>query len=325
MGRKLFGQVDSHLRQAFPHAADQLLGGCSCLLFGDFGQLPPVMDLPLYSSLSRSSLSDLGRTAYQMFDKAVILAQVMRQNGGDPEQVIFRNILLTLRDGNLTTSQWQHLMTRTPARVSDHSSFSDALHLLPTVGEVADYNLCKLRACGQPVAEIMAVHTGPRAHQASADEAGGLQPVVHLPHGARVMLTSNLWVEMGLVNGAIGTAVAICYQQGGPPDLPVAVMVHFDSYSGPTFQSNVVSIVPQRKSWMQGGVTCSRLQLPLKLAWAITIHKAQGLTLDKAVINIGKKEFCAGLTFVAISRVRPKVKVHDVHQIDLEDGSIQGN
>ena len=111
VGRKLFGQVDSRLRQAFPHAADQVLGGCSCLLFGDFGQLPPVMDLPLYSSLSRSPLSDLGRTAYQMFDKAVILAQVMRQNGEDPEQVIFRDTLLSLRDGNLTTSQWQHLMT----------------------------------------------------------------------------------------------------------------------------------------------------------------------------------------------------------------------
>ena len=43
---------------------------------------------------------------------------------------------------------------------------------------------------------------------------------------------------------------------------------------------------------------------PLKLAWAITIHKAHGLTLDKVVIDIGKEEFSAGLTFVACSRVR---------------------
>ena len=44
-------------------------------------------------------------------------------------------------------------------------------------------------------------------------------------------------------------------------------------------------------------------QLPLKLAWAVTIHKAQGLTLDKVVINVGKKEFSLDLTFVACSRV----------------------
>ena len=50
-------------------------------------------------------------------------------------------------------------------------------------------------------------------------------------------------------------------------------------------------------------LNCSRLQIPLKLAWAITIHKAQGLNLDKVVIDIGK-EFSADLMFVACSRVR---------------------
>jgi len=44
--------------------------------------------------------------------------------------------------------------------------------------------------------------------------------------------------------------------------------------------------------------------LPLKLAWTVTIHKAQGLTLNKVAVDIGKKEFCAGLTFVAISCVK---------------------
>ena len=79
VGRKIFGQVDQRLRQAFPQCGNKILGGRSCLLFGDFGQLPPVMDLPLYTSVSRSSLSDLGRSAYQLFDKAVVLTQVMRQ------------------------------------------------------------------------------------------------------------------------------------------------------------------------------------------------------------------------------------------------------
>ena len=81
-------------------------------------------------------------------------------------------------------------------------------------------------------------------------------------------------------------------------------MVHFDSYSGPTFHNGTVPIIPLRRSWSSSGGQCSRLQLPLKLAWAVTIHKSQGLTLDKVVIDVGKREFSTGLTFVACSRVR---------------------
>ena len=50
----MFGQVDKRLRQAFPHHGDEVLGGCSCLLFGDFGQLPPVMDLQEEASKNTS-------------------------------------------------------------------------------------------------------------------------------------------------------------------------------------------------------------------------------------------------------------------------------
>ena len=118
------------------------------------------------------------------------------------------------------------------------------------------------------------------------------------------MLTSNLWVDVGLVNGAMGTIHAICYRTGGPPDLPMAIMVKFDSYSGPTFHNGTVPITPLRRCWSSSGGQCSRLQLPLKLARAVTIHKSQGLTLNKAVIDVGKREFSTGLTFVACSRVR---------------------
>ena len=79
VGRKVFGQIDCRLRQAFPHHAQEVFGGCSILLFGDFGQLPPVMDLPLYTTDSRSDLSDQGRAAYLQFDKAFTLTHIMRQ------------------------------------------------------------------------------------------------------------------------------------------------------------------------------------------------------------------------------------------------------
>ena len=304
MGRKLFGQIDRRLRQIFPHHGDCILGGCSLILFGDFGQLPPVMDLPLYTTIPRTDLSDLGSTTYHAFTKAIVLDQVMRQCGEDADQILFRDILLRLRNGQTTVLDWQHLMKQTPSQIEDLSSFESAQHLFPTVEAVVEYNLDKLRSINKPIAIIKAVHSGPNAHRASTDEAGGLDPVVHLANTARVMLIANLWVEAGLVNGALGTVASICYHNSTPPDLPLAVMVRFDHYSGSTLANGTIPITPLRRTWSTVGTQCSRLQLPLKLAWAVTIHKAQGLTLDKVMIDIGKKEFCAGLTFVACYRVR---------------------
>ena len=272
VGRKMFGQVDRRLRQVFPERSEELFGGRSCLLTGDWGQLPPVMDLPLYTTVSRTELSDLGSIDYHLFDRAVVLDRVMRQAGQDARQECFRNLLLRLRNAELTVEDWKYLMTRTTGEVGDTKSFDHALRLYPTIEAVAEHNVAKLRASGQPIAVLSAVHTGPGASKATSDDAGGLEPVICIAHGARVMLSANLWVEVGLVNGALGTVEAICYEgDQRPPNLPKP---------------------------------CSRLQIPLKLAWAVTIHKSQGLTLDKAVIDIGKKEFSTGLKFVASSRVR---------------------
>jgi len=81
-------------------------------------------------------------------------------------------------------------------------------------------------------------------------------------------------------------------------------MVHFDNYTGPTLPDNTIPIIPVRRSWSNSGSHCSHLQIPLRLSWAVTIHKSQGLALDKAVIDVGKKEFSSGLTYVACSCVR---------------------
>ena len=68
---------------------------------------------------------------------------------------------------------------------------------------------------------------------------------------------------------------------------------------------NVVPIALIKRTWEgKSGRVCSRFQVPLYLAWAITVHKSQGLTLSKAKIDIGNREFAAGLSFVAVSRVR---------------------
>ena len=185
------GKLTRDFVRLFPHRAGEALGGCSCLLVGDFGQLPPVMDLPLYSSLPRSAIADLGRTTYQLFAKAVALTEVLRQDGQDREQVRFQELLLHLRDGEVSVADWELLMTHCRSWV-DSAAFDDALHLHPTVQAVAKYDIAKLRNTGEPTATIKAVHTGPNASKASPEDASGLEPVTCLARGARVMLTSNL-------------------------------------------------------------------------------------------------------------------------------------
>ncbi|KAJ7781326.1 hypothetical protein B0H16DRAFT_1222549, partial [Mycena metata] len=66
-----------------------------------------------------------------------------------------------------------------------------------------------------------------------------------------------------------------------------------------------VPIVPVTSRWDdKTGKSLTRTQLPLTPAWAITIHKSQGLTLNRAVIDLGQRDFSSGLSFVAISRVK---------------------
>lgn len=274
VGRKIFGQVDRYLRQVFPLHAQEVFGGCSVLLFGDFSQLPPVMDLPLYTTDICSELSDQGRAAYLNFDKAFTLTQVMRQAGQNPEQVHFRDILLRLRNAQVTIDDWKHLMKQTPTQVQDHALFANALRLHPTVEAVVEHNVAKVHDSGKRIATIKAVHTGVNASKAPSDDASGLEATICLAKSARVMFTNNLWVDVGLVNGAMGTTEAICYRNGGPPYLPIGVMVRFDNYTGPTLHDGTVPIMAIRRSWSSSGVQCS-----------------QGLTLDKVVIDVGKREF----------------------------------
>ena len=126
----------------------------------------------------------------------------------------------------------------------------------------------------------------------SSDDMSGLEPVVFLAKGARVMLTMNLWSNVGLCNGATGTVVDIVYQNNHqPPDLPIAVIVKFENYRGPVFNENQPLCIPVYPITVSSQAEVGfheRQQLPLRLAWALTIHRSQGLTLSKAWIDIGK-------------------------------------
>lgn len=243
--------------------------------------MPPVGDRPLYAPPTSNLISTHGRHIYLTFNTVIILDQVLRQGGMDPVAQRFRQLLLRLRNGNVTEQDWKFLLERDPSKL-DCSEFSDAIRLFYDKQSVAEYNLSKLQSLGEPIAKINAVHSNPMAANAKADDAGGLYPVVCLALNARVLLTANLWPEVGLCNGSAGTVHKILYQHGHrPPHLPIAVIIDFDQYNGPPFlldHPKCIPIPPITFEWESDGQQLSRQQLPLQIRYAITIHKSQGQT-----------------------------------------------
>ena len=141
------------------------------------------------------------------------------------------------------------------------------------------------RKLGKPVAQITA-ETKPNINTTISEDASiGLLTTLNLSIGCRVMLRKNLWLNGKLVNGSIGTVRAIVYKKDvRPADLPLYVLVELDEYRKLGIHDNLFPIVPITKTFIHKGLKCFRKQLPLILGHAFTIHKAQGLTLEKVYI-----------------------------------------
>ena len=99
------------------------------------------------------------------------------------------------------------------------------------------------------------------------------------------------------------------YEKGTkPPRLPFLVFVQFHNYTGPSYLDGIdrcVPIAPVIGTWPgDNGKTYSRTMLPLIPGYSKTIHKCQGETMEKVLINLGAREFAAGLTYVALTRCK---------------------
>ena len=308
--------IDQRLRQAFPHRKNEPFGGLNILLFGDFFQLPPIMEKALYNNSAPATMAVeaiAGRNAYLAFDQTVELDEIMRQQGTDTSAIRFRYALNELRHNTVTRTAWQTLSTRTALNLppTEVDTFKDALHIYGKKVDVRNRNHNALRDLQTPVKEVLASHIGSGADKVSYEDAGNLHASLTLCIGAKVMLVENLWTERGLMNGAIGFVRELVWQEDQDPsrEAPFAVLVAFRGYTGPSWGSDsdgtpIVPIFRAHRDFYKGATTCRRTQFPLTLSYAITIHKAQGMTLGKVVLNLAEPDFAAGLTYVAISRVK---------------------
>ncbi|XP_073231632.1 uncharacterized protein [Porites lutea] len=296
-GRTTMGWMEQHARYAINKGvnADELWGGIPVAVFmGDDVQLPPVCDTPVCISDCRSAPSNHGRLVWTMFDSAVELTQIIRQNESEQQ---LRDVLMSLRNYTTTPQQihwlqqfqWHNLrMSHGPellARMDEQG-----LYVFPTHRLEWQRNKTKLLECNRqpnhPVAKIKAVHNGRHAVDADSNKAGGLLPLLYLCRDSKVMLVVNLKADWGLYNGAVGTVVDIVYKDGrrptdDPAPVPDVVLVRFPGYRGPPYineDPTVVPIVPVSRS-TECTCQCKRLQVPLRLAWGTTIHKCQGMTV----------------------------------------------
>jgi ATP-dependent exoDNAse (exonuclease V) alpha subunit len=316
LGQKSLYWIDQRTKQLTGRLKEPF-GGLSVILCGDFGQLPPVKDRAMFKTskaLFKSQIHIAGEGLYKLFNKVIILTEQKRVNGGSREDQQFRDALLRLHDGASSHQDFTLLKTRFDCELSKEelSTFDDALHLFYKKQDSANHNAKKLFQLGQATALFKAEHSGTGASSAPTHETNNLAPRLLCAINARVMLHSNLWTDIGLINGAYGTIVDIIYPKGlQPPSLPLAVIVQFDdTYTGPSFRSEfgdrLVPITPSQIQFTWQNVPCTRRQIPLTLAFASTIHKAQGSTILRAVIDIGDKDppTSPGLGFVAISRIK---------------------
>ncbi|XP_054713047.1 ATP-dependent DNA helicase PIF1-like [Uloborus diversus] len=274
-----------HLRlQEFKN--NDKFGGINIVLFGDIMQLPPVKG---HWCFVQPAWFAAEINLWHAFSFCELTINMRQRN--DTE---FVDLLNNLRVSELTTGQVELLCQR--RRVALDEEFKDGvvIRIFPTVKQVDEYNdnmtamnskqnrIYTIRSIDES-REIATYGKKPPDNVVPKDvnNCGGLLSEVKLAAESRVMLRRNISVSDGLVNGAMGR----CRLKDSDGCVAIPPVVA-------TFQGT------------KGYGDIERRMLSIILCWAVTVHKLQGTTLDKAVIDLGKKVFAKGQAYVALSRVK---------------------
>lgn len=282
----LMDAMDQALRTA--RRTDAPFGDVQMVFFGDFLQLPPVV-----TGQDGMVLQELGYRSPYAFDAHVFgdlhpdyveLQTVHRQS--DEE---FVRLLGRIRAGEADAAE--DLNARC---VGPHRTGATPVLLTATNRLAETYNMRGLDALPGPPA----VFEGRIRDKFQRDRLPAPQALPLKP-GARVMAVRND-PQMRFVNGSLGTVTHSA-------DGAACVRVRFDG-AGDAVDVEPVTWDSVRYDLDAGKVTTSVVgsyqQLPLAPAWAITVHKSQGLTLDNVRVDLGRGAFAPGQAYVALSRCR---------------------
>lgn len=256
-------------------------GGIQVVLAGDFFQLPPIN-----RDSTDTHFAFEARVWPQMNIATCYLETVYRQSDDDP----LLQVLQEIRQGKVSEESAALLQERinvqppdhvTPTRLYTHNIDVDAL------------NKKELAQLSTPIEIFEMTSSGKKADVDTLKKYCLAPERLELKVGAQVMFVKNNFSQ-GYVNGTLGT------------------VIDFDAGQPVVQTAKGREVTVDRDSWMmeQNGVLKAEIrQFPLRLAWAITVHKSQGMTLDVVDVDLSKA-FAAGMGYVALSRVKTLNGLH---------------
>jgi hypothetical protein len=252
-------------------------GGMQVIFSGDFFQLPPI------TRGGEILESEFAYKADCWKDAKLTICHLSEQHR--QKDNVYLSILNQIRQNKVTVKTVELLKTRFN---KDPESGRESTRLYTHNIDVDAVNKRHLDLIDAPTKDYHMTSKGSRGLAETLKKSCLSPEKLELKKGARVMFTKN-HMEGRYVNGTLGA------------------VVDFNNFGDPIIETNGgvrFSVTPQSWKIEEEGKTKAEIsQLPLRLAWAITVHKSQGMSLDAMEVDLSKS-FVRGMGYVALSRVR---------------------
>lgn len=265
-------------------------GGVQMVFFGDLFQLPPVVSYQEEAMLVQANYESPYFFSAMVFKEyefeMVELQKVYRQDN--------RHFVRLLDNIRLNKMDYDDLETLNERCIPDVLADDYYITLATTNAIVNQLNDKRLRRLLSPELTFVASISGEFSNRTFPTEQ-----ILKLREGAQVMFVKND-PQRRYVNGTIGKITQLT-----PDQIIVEIQQRDDSIKRIDVERvdwEIIKYDLNDKGEIEGKVAGSFKQYPLRLAWAVTIHKSQGKTFERIVIDLGRGAFAAGQTYVALSR-----------------------
>jgi hypothetical protein len=281
----LMDAIDSLLKQA--RSNDEPFGGVQMIMFGDLYQLPPVVSDPELHKYFADNLGGFyffNAEVWRIADLRIYeLSKIFRQ-----DDEIFKKILNSIRSGNTVSDLLDTLNLRASGTIPE----TEVVTLVTTNQLVNEINDLHLSTINEKLYEYKAHIYGDIEKSAFPTEE-----ILKLKKGSQVMLLKNDR-EKRWVNGTLGIISDLSDNQIKISIDGIVFTIQQETWNKIRYTYN------QALRTVEEEVVSSFTQYPIRLAWAMTIHKSQGKTLESAVVDMGDGAFAHGQTYVALSRCK---------------------